>query len=307
MPKSDGDRSYRLDRDETVGEGLKRVAAGRAETAIERLRGIGSGEVDQADAIHGARKDMKKLRTVLRLLRDELPKDVYREEMQCYREAARLLSTARDAEVKLETLDDLAGRTGKLPDEAVEAWRQILDREREAAANLSGDEREVVDRLEAGLVRIEGWRLEDDSWKTIDGGLRRAYRRGRRALRAAEREPSEENFHQWRKRAKDLWYELQLLSGAWSETLEPLADEAHRLSGLLGDHHDLAVLRADLRERRLGERETRTLETAIEARQTGLAREAFPLGRRLYAERPKAFSRRLRRYWEVKKSSPAGR
>lgn len=299
MPNSDGDRSYRLDRDEPIGEGLKRIAAGRAEQAIGRLRGVGSGEVQQADAVHGARKDMKKLRTVLRLLRDELPKDVYEQEMQCYREAARALSAARDAEVKLATLDDLAGRTGELPGEAVEAWRQILDRDREAAVNLSGDEQAVTDRLEAGLARIEGWRLEGDSWQVMDGGLRRAYRRGRRAMRAADVYPSETHFHQWRKRAKDLWYELQLVSGAWSETLEPLADEAHRLSDLLGDHHDLAVLRADLHERRLGEAETRALEAVIDARQTGLAREAFALGHRLYAERPKAFSRRLRRYWKV--------
>jgi CHAD domain-containing protein len=299
MPNSDGDRSYALDRDEPLGDGLKRVAAGRAEQAIARLRGIGSAEVDQADAIHGARKDMKKLRTVLRLLRDELPQDLYDEEMQCYREAARALSSARDAEVKLATLDDLAGRTGELPDEAVEAWRQILARDREAVVNTGADPEEVVDRLEAGLARIEGWRLEADSWAMIGSALQRSYRRGRRAMREAEKDPSEENFHQWRKRAKDLWYELRLLSGTWSETLVPFADEVHRLSDLLGNHHDLAVLRADLRERRLGKEETRLLEAAIEARQTDLAREAFGLGHRLYAERPKAFSRRLRRYWEA--------
>lgn len=299
MPNSDGDRSYALDRDEPLGDGLKRVATGRVEEAIARLRGIRSGEVDQADAVHGARKDMKKLRTVLRLLRDELPRDLYQEEMQCYREAARALSAARDAEVKLATLDDLAGRTEGLPGGAVEAWRQILARDLEAAVNMSGDEREVVGQLEAGLARIEGWRLEGDSWTTIGGALERSYRRGCRAMRVAEKDPSEANFHQWRKRAKDLWYELRLLGGAWSETLDPFAEEAHRLSDLLGDHHDLAVLRTDLHERRLGEEETRLLEAAIEARQTSLAGEAFQLGRRLYAERPKAFGRRLRRYWEA--------
>lgn len=299
MPQSDGDRSYALDRDELLGDGLKRVAAGRVEQAIARLRGIASGEVDQADAVHGARKDMKKLRTVLRLLCDELPRDLYQEEMQCYRGAARALSAARDAEVKLATLDDLVGWTGELPGEAVEAWRQILAREREAAINTGADPEEVVDRLEAGLARIEGWRLKGDSWAMIGGTFKRSYRRGRQAMRVAEKDPSETNFHQWRKRAKDLWYELRLLSGAWSETLDPFADEAHRLSDLLGDHHDLAVLRADLRERRLGEEETRLLEAAIEARQTDLAGDAFPLGRRLHAERPKAFGRRLRRYWEA--------
>jgi CHAD domain-containing protein len=299
MPKSDRDRSLRLDRDEELGEGLKRVAVGRAEVAIERLRGSASGEVDQADAVHGARKDTKKLRTVLRLLRDELPRDVYEHEMQCYREAARLLSTARDAEVKLDTLDDLTEQAEGLPEETVEAWRRILARDREAAVNTGSDPKAAIERLEGGLARIEGWRLEGDSWGMIEGGLERAYRRGREAMRAAEKDPSETHFHRWRKRAKDLWYALQLVSGAWSETLDPFADQAHRVSNLLGDHHDLAVLRADLRERRFGEEETRLLEAAIEARQTGLVGEAFQLGRRLYAERPKAFSRRLRRYREA--------
>jgi CHAD domain-containing protein len=299
MPKSDRDRSLRLDRDEELGEGLKRVAVGRAEAAIERLRGSVSGEVEQADAVHGARKDTKKLRTVLRLLRDELPKDVYEQEMQCYREAARLLSTARDAEVKLDTLDDLAEQAEGLPEETVEAWRRILDRDREAAVNTGSGPEAAIERLEGGLARIEGWRLEGDSWAMIEGALKRAYRRGRDAMRAAEEDPSEASFHRWRKRAKDLWYALQLVSNSWSETLDPFADEAHRLSGLLGDHHDLAVLRADLQERRLGEEGTRLLEASIEARQTDLAGEAFQLGRRIYAERPKAFGRRLRRYWEA--------
>lgn len=299
MARFDRGRFYGLDRDEALGDGLKRVAAGRAEEAVGRLRGIASGEVDHGDAIHGARKDTKKLRTVLRLLRDELPKDVHEQEMRCYREAARLLSTARDAEVKLATLDDLAERSEGLPDGAVEAWRQILARDREAAINMSGDEQEVADRLETGLARIEGWQLEGDSWTMIGGALRRTYRRGRKAMRAAAEDPSETHFHRWRKRAKDLWYALQLISGAWGETLDPFADEAHRLSDLLGDHHDLAVLRADLHDRRLGEEETRLLEAAIEARQADLARGALDLGRRLYAERPKAFARRLRRYWEA--------
>lgn len=292
------ERSFILERDEALGDGLKRVALGRVERALGRLRAGAAGDLDSAEAIHGARKDLKKLRTVLRLLREELPKDVYREEMRCFRDAARALSETRDAEVKLETLNDLAGRAEELPAAAVEAWRQILDRDREAATDTDLDE-SVAAQLEAGLVRIEGWRLEGDSWAMIGGAVRRSYRRGRRAMRAAEAEGREDDFHQWRKRAKDLWYELRLLKGAWKGPLKAAAEEADRLSDLLGDHHDLAVLRGDLHERRLGEEETRALEAAIDARQQQLAAEALDLGRRLYAEPPKQLGRRLRRYWEA--------
>lgn len=292
---SEVDRSYELRGDEELAAGLKRVAAGRAEKALERLRG---DDEAPADAVHGARKDVKKLRAALRMARGALPKRLYKEENRRYRDAARALSASRDAEVKLETLEALAERDGELPREAVEAWRQILDRDREAAVNTAHAEA-AIGLIEAGPEAIQGWPLQGSSWKLVGGEVKRAYRRGRRAMKAAAADPSEGNFHEWRKRAKDLWYQLRLLGPTWSELLGPVAEEAHRLTDLLGDHHDLAVLRADLRERRLGEEETRALEAAIDARQAELAEAAFDRGRRLYAERPKAYARRLRRYWEA--------
>jgi CHAD domain-containing protein len=299
---SDRDRSYALEQDEEIAAGMTRIAAGRAEKALERLREAQSGEADTADAIHGARKDMKKLRTVLRLLRDRLPKQVYEERNQGFRDAARALSATRDAEVKLETLDALVEHADALPRDAVEAWRLILRSDREAATNAARDEpamERAMELTEAGLKGIEAWPLQGDSWEVIGGGIRRTYRRGRRAMRKAEREPSEHNFHEWRKRAKDLWYGLRLLTDAWPRPLEATADEAHELSDLLGDHHDLAVLREDLQQRQLGAEETEALEAAIDRREDELAAAALDLGHRLYAERPKDFSRRLQRYWET--------
>jgi CYTH domain-containing protein/CHAD domain-containing protein len=297
-----GPRKYALKEGEPLGEGMRRIAAGRAEKALERLRGSAAGETATAEAVHGARKDLKKLRTLLRLLRDELPKKVYAKEKERYREAARKLSGSRDAEVKPRTLASLAEEAEDLPAEAVEMWRQILDSDREAATDtVAGQEAmaEAVELIEAGCGEIEGWQLKKDPWKEVLGGITRVYRRGRRAQRAAEADPGDEELHEWRKRAKDLRYGLELLRGAWSGPLEATAAEADRLSDLLGDHHDLALLREDLHQRRLGEEETRSLEAAIEARQEALAAAAFALGRRIYAERPKDFGRRLDRYWRA--------
>ena len=78
------------------------------------------------------------------------------------------------------------------------------------------------------------------------------------------------------------------------------ADEAHELSDLLGDHHDLAVLRDDAVERRelFGDGDLEQLLVSISERQDELAANAISLGERLYARKPKAFERRLRSYWE---------
>src|SRR5882757_9495852 len=110
MSSDRGSREYRLKRQESAAEGLRRVARGRTAKAAERLREAGGG--DLADSIHGARKDLKKLRAALRLVRGELGMKTFRAENGSYREAGRLLSASRDAEVKLETLKALEERFG---------------------------------------------------------------------------------------------------------------------------------------------------------------------------------------------------
>lgn len=302
MGSTNGRRSYGLKAEEDVSEGMTRIAAGRAETALERLNAVRAGEADSAEGIHGARKDLKKLRTVLRLLRGSLPKSLYRKENRRYRDAGRALSASRDAEVKLQTILALCEREEGLPADPVASWRRILERDRDAATDtLAGDRAiaEAVELIEGGLGEIGSWGVRGDSWDVIEEGVRRTYRDGRRAMRSAAANPHAGEFHQWRKRSKDLWYETRLLSEAWPGPLEALAEEAHRLAELLGDHHDLAVLREDLGERRLGEGETAVLADAIDAAQEELAASAFGLGHRLYAEPPKRYRRRTRRYWKA--------
>jgi CHAD domain-containing protein len=290
-------RAYRLKSEEGVAEGLRRIASGRAEEAVERL--AGADDESPATAIHGARKDLKKLRAVLRLLRRELGRDTFRAENRAYREAGRLLSRSRDAEVKLTTLRALRDRAGdELPIQTALFWERVLEREREEIAGGGAKLDEATRLIEQGRDRIAGWELRADGWKLLKPGLTRIYRNGRQAMSRALAEPSVENVHRWRKRAKDHWYELRILREAWPSLLEATIAQAHELTELLGEHHDLALLGEDLRARGgLGEREP--IEAAIAKRQEELFEAAVALGRRLYAEKPKAFQRRLGRYWLV--------
>ena len=74
--------------------------------------------------------------------------------------------------------------------------------------------------------------------------------------------------------------------------LGEIAEQAHELAGLLGDHYDLAVLIEDLASRGLsGDHDA--VRGAVESRQQELLRCAFDVGARLYAEKPKAFGGRL--------------
>jgi CHAD domain-containing protein len=291
-------RAYRLKRKEPLAEGMRRIAAGRVERALERLRAVTPTDEEFGDAVHGTRKDLKKLRAVVRLLRDRLGEEEYEDQNRRYRDAARLLAESRDAEVKLETLASLREHSAGLPPAALAAWREGLERDRDRT--LEGADEitvfEAIELIEAGRDGIEGWDPGSGSWKPIEGGVLRTYERGRRAMREAAAAPSEESFHQWRKRAKDLWYILRILRGAWPEVLGAAAEDAHRLADLLGDHHDLAVLREDLAGRSFSAADSEALGKAISTREDQLAKDAFELGDRLYAEKPKAFRSRLRAY-----------
>jgi CYTH domain-containing protein/CHAD domain-containing protein len=292
-------RSFRLERKEAVGEGLARVVGGRASKATEVLR-EDAGK-DPAAAIHSARKDIKKIRSVLRLLRPELGEKAYRAENRRYREAGRGLSGSRDTEVKVATLTALEERFGhELPSASAWNWKRVLERERREAAGVGTDATAIAaaaDALEAGREAAAAWSLEG-SWKLFGPGLETGYRRGRRAMARVAANPDPELVHEWRKRTKDLWYDLRLVRRAWPPVLGATVDSAHQLSDLLGDHHDLTVLAADLAARpRVGSKPR--LAALIERYQAELLEQALDLGARLYAEKPKAFTRRIRAYWDA--------
>jgi CHAD domain-containing protein len=308
-------RKYKLRGDVSAAEGMRRVLAGRLEKAAERLRETGAANGDLADAVHGARKDLKKARAALRTVRADLGPESFHRENRRLRDAARLLATSRDAEVKLETLDSLAAADGSAPPGPLRIWRDALAAERDRVAAGSGSARpgpatgdpglddqmaRATWAIEASLAAVPALRLKRGGWRLLEPGLDRAYRDGRDRFRATRRRPSAEAIHDWRKRAKDLWYQLRLLEDAWPGPLEATVAELHRLTELLGEHHDLAVLAADLEARaEIGASPAAVFAALIEQRQATLLAAAVGIGARVYAERPKAFRRRLRTYWRA--------
>lgn len=69
-------RAYRLKKSEGARKGIRRIALGRSDHALEQLSRGETG--DLGAAIHEARKDLKKLRAVLRLVRESLDRSTLR-------------------------------------------------------------------------------------------------------------------------------------------------------------------------------------------------------------------------------------
>ncbi len=296
-PGSTPEGKFRLDPTRPVTE-VRRVARDRVRTALGRLRN--SPPENRSEAIHDARKDMKKMRAVLRLVRADLGKQTFRAENHRYRDAARLLSGARDADVMVETIESLAGDypAGATP---LDGLLRELRQRRDLEASARGDEDErmaqAAKAIEEGGGLISSWSLGASDWDLFEKGLRRTYRDGRRGMALAETDPSSENLHEWRKRVKDLWYQLRLLRTAWNAPLKALASETGRLGELLGGHNDLALLTTELANRPVGGPDYGALIDLATERKRELLEEAMPLGKRIYAEEPGSFGRRIGAYW----------
>jgi CHAD domain-containing protein len=292
--------AYRLKQREGIATGVRRIVHGELERAIEELEGRRSE--DTTTAVHEARKHLKKARAAIRLVRDDLGAELRREENAALRDAQARLSGARDAEVLLETLDRLRDSTdGRLPAPATTGLHDALRKRRDAARRHGHDERaDAIADLEAARRRVDSWPLRDERFTAAAQGLRRIYRDGRRAQRAATATDDPECWHEWRKRVKDLWYAARILRRAAPLELGAIVDEADGLAELLGDHNDLAVLRAAVAE--LSDATTAhqaaQLHAAIDDAASDLRRRAVPLGLRLYAESPKRFVARVEGYWQ---------
>lgn len=294
--------SFRLASDEPVGDGLRRCAREQLEAAITRLED--DVHEDPVSAVHGARKALKKERSLLRLSRGMLGQRERRRENRALRDEAGRLGRSRDADAILDALTALDERfTGQIPQATIVAVRERLHEERYAARSALVEDDipgRVAEALRGSLERVDRWRFRGRGWSELSQGLGREYARGRRAMRRAAQRPTPERMHDWRKRGKDLWYHLRLLEPMAPGMVRGQAKDAHRLADLLGDLHDLAVLGAAIPRLSTGVvADTDALLALVEHRREQLAAEAFTLGARVYAEPTKLFLRRQHAYWRA--------
>ncbi len=299
--------SYKLEDREGMASGVRRIVAEEIDSALENLR----SEPLSDEAVHEARKSLKKSRSALRLLRTDIGNDVRKRENATMRDAAQRLSGARDAQVMLDTLDKLAADPRSvLPAAAVRKLRKLLEQRRDElsrGADLDAEAVRAAEELTEVRARMDEWPLKEEDFDEAAAGLRRIHRRGRAAMQTALKKGDDDSWHEWRKRVKDLWYALRILRPVAPEQLSGAVDEASELSDVLGDHNDLAVLAETVREHEddLDPGHAELVQAALTTRRDGLRLAAVPLGMRLFAERPKAFARRLEGQWDAREPQAA--
>ena len=291
--------SYKFSVNEPVEEAIVRAAREQLDRAVTELsEGVSE---DPVKAVHSARKAIKKERSLLRLARGSMSRKQRRGENRVLREAARALSGTRDADVMVAALDGLAERfVGQLPATTFDAIREQLNARRARTNGASGGapDAQAVQELGSVRLRVDDWQLRKQGWGAIEAGLNLTFKRGRKAFARAKASRSPEDLHDWRKRVKDLWYQQRLLAPTGGLAVRGQAKEAHRLADLLGDDHDLFVLREVLVTPAMtAPVDVDAVVKLLDLRRDELQLEALALGKRVYAESPKAFRRRMKRLW----------
>ena len=287
--------AFRLKLREPLPEGLKRVFCEQIDSALRLCQNPAK---QRGVTVHEVRKHLKKLRAAMRLAIGVVAKNCHAEKNRCVRDIGRLVSDLRDAQVRLQTFIQLRHKMTKNSDEQrFPRTEELLLLERESfSAAFAGWQKEAIPQLESLKGRLMAWPLDGLDMKEICNAVCKIYRRGQRALAKAIDDPEPENFHAWRKRVKDVWYQLRILQPLNRTVLEEMAYDAEILGELLGNEHDLEFLRARL-ERESGDEalgnELAKLQKLISKRTQRLRRDALELGRRFYAEPSKAFAKRI--------------
>ena len=284
--------------------GLREVRRILVEWVAAAAAILGKPKVTDTD-IHDARKQLKKARAALRLLRGSIGEIAYRRENAALRDAARPLGAARDSRVLVAALDALSKRYKSVPSQVrLEKLRRILRREQAQARRALT--RTVIARQRAALrsviKRSERWRMLGEDWAVIGAGLTRSYRRGRKEFATAKASRDTECLHDWRKQVKYLWHQLQILAPVRPGKVGGLAARYHELADALGDDHDLAVLRLKIESHAKAFERTRDLDELLrrlDRRRVQLQDRAFALGSRLFGDNHGAFAHPLGKYWQA--------
>jgi CHAD domain-containing protein len=282
-----------------VGGALRETARhilAEARAAIEDRNRI------EAVAVHDFRAIMKSWRAFLRLVEPFLDQ----EDRHWRTEAgdlARALAGARDAQAALDALDDAEKHTAshRLSSgswESIRARLESLRQEAETAGLTPAMRSRIAASLDRADARVEQWPLDALTFADLARGLAHGYRRARGLIPKDWRAADADHVHELRKRVVVHRYQMDIVAPLWPRLGRCWVREAQKLRTRLGRHQDLAVLARLSEPHQPLARWRSRLHSVIAQRQAEQVAAAGRIAARLFAERPKAFRKRLEALWD---------
>jgi CHAD domain-containing protein len=283
-----GAKTVILDNDQELRRALVAEFLSAAQGAREAAASV---DKDVDDAVHEYRKSLRRARATLALVAKALPRSERRAVRKALQEARRALGNARDHAVAPETLASLP-----LSDEERTIAKAVLD----AAAEAMPARQEIKQSLAEGAARalaqaeaLEAALPPSLTWSTIVKGVTSTYDEARAARKAAKRSTS--SFHRWRRRSKELGYQLDVLAGFAGPRVSEIEKEIEGATEPQGPVVDLIMLRDFVETHGTRGEPLEVLVTAIDRQLDDLMRDARRAGRDAYRRKPRKFGKRLTR------------
>jgi CHAD domain-containing protein len=292
--------SFSLDPAVPMSAAVRRAACAELDAACAGL----ASPPDRHKGVHDARKCLKRLRSLLLLIRPGLPEPLFVSLVDRVRNIARGLAPARDAHALLDAIDKLKGQIDLdddgTPVQNLKAWlhRRRKSAEKSLKGTMASDALDALTSLRPALANLA---VYPDDFSPVAKGLRNSYRDGRRAFARAFATGDDEDFHDWRKTLQHHWRHMQLLTPCWPSELTARAELARSLSQILGDDHDISLIQQLVSAPTLvfaSPEDTVAFMKQCRERQKALRRDARKRGERLLAERSQPFVARIEAYWQ---------
>jgi CHAD domain-containing protein len=262
--------------DRTVADGVRRIACAQMDAARTI---IAAPDRDTAAAIHDLRKHVKRLRGLIRMVKPGF--SAFADENARLRDIGRSMADLRDSDVMIATLDALVTGAEDWPN-----FRAALTTANTAMCDPAATAATLA-RCAAmfGLLRGRAaeWKIKGRGFATAADGLSKSYTSAAKGLARVRQNATDTGIHDWRKRVKDHLYQVQIIAPVLPEQLRSRAKNTDRLAEILGQHHDLAVLRDRAKTLDLPKSEAVRLKTAISVHQAALLSQALPLGAKLFS------------------------
>ncbi len=290
---------FRLKSGQAISSEVRRIVLQQLDIARGELKSVGDPESDEA--IHDARRRVKKIRAVIRLVRPVLDK-AFRTGDGDLRDVSHLLAPVADGQGVIDTLNQLARRYQKvLPRKTVASLRSnLIERERRIDSQAKAEHvlQKATTTLRVERTRVKHWQLRAEGFPAVAPGLKESVRRARDAMIDTWIHPTPASHHAWRRHVKNHWFHVRLLEALCGHHLLSYQRRLEALDGVLGEYHNLVLLREVLTtDSGLGRREAAHCLKVIARYQRALRRHARLLGTRIYSEKPRRFVRRVERFW----------
>jgi len=244
------------------------------------------------ESVHEYRKSVRRARAVVSLLRPALGRKTAAAFSRELRRAFAETGSLRDADVLLASLRLVP--PGNDPER--KEIESALERESrgggEAAVRALEKGSEILKPLPQALrvVLPDTFSMED-----LDRGLSRSARRVHATLERALETRTDADFHEWRKRVKELRYQVEMLASSGSPALRKREKKLSALAEDLGETTDLILLEAALHARiARGEiPDAPGLTGSIHSTIAERSGELLARGREMFASSPGDFAREV--------------